>query len=239
MADGNHQAQRAMVEDFEIAGAEFVEAFGSNLVSQARHIGFVCYGRSSRRKAAGDRSETYGIGTSRPRYEIRASTLGLFVREAVNIAPRRADILSAMTAMSTRAGTLPSRVTAHNHPRSLALRTASVRVRQLRFSSRRATCISTVGGLRLNCAAVSLSVSPAARRSRTSRWRRVGPVVWSDLFESRRASSGRAPRREAIRVASRCACRTIAGSPVQFVRRHCIQAVSSESLAFRNNSIAS
>jgi len=30
MSDGNHQAQRAMVEDFEIAGAEFGEAFGSN-----------------------------------------------------------------------------------------------------------------------------------------------------------------------------------------------------------------
>ena len=31
MSDGNHQAQRAMVEDFEIAGAEFVEAFGVNV----------------------------------------------------------------------------------------------------------------------------------------------------------------------------------------------------------------
>ena len=31
MADGNHQAQCAMVEGFQIAGAEFVEAFDANI----------------------------------------------------------------------------------------------------------------------------------------------------------------------------------------------------------------
>jgi hypothetical protein len=125
-------------------------------------------------------------------------------------------------------------IATYSHPRSLALRMASVRVRQLRLSSRRATCISTVRGLRFNLAAVSLSVSPAARRSRTSRWRRVRLTVWAAAVESSRASNGRASRRLAIYVASQRACQIIAASPLQPVRRHCIQAVSSGSLAFLN-----